>query len=413
MATLPLQRRSLYRKAAAAVICALALLAPAARAQLKRSHQLRALAVLELWGSEARPTGARLLPVAILVGDKWYDAASYSATPRPLALDPGTVYEALRRGEPAGFFTIGVARQQKGEWYAAGKWESRAELEAAEKARAARYREQTRTITEDDGPPRLRKPGSPAPPPEPPVSSDDARQDHKKLTPRAEAERVQPVQPDAPLPAHADDPDRPRLRKGAHSSGSQATLDVPAEPAAAATAGPITFIAVSDPDGTGPTRDFGFPWKPEEERALKAKAIALAEAELNKYRAARPGSKPGKASGKRPALKFDRVQAAGFDLFVDNNAELVVTGQAGDTYVTLIARTGLSFEPRTIFASVTDKDHLDAIPRMELVGPVDAEGRGRGELLFRLVFDHGYRWAIFATNRDQAWPLWQSSLFGE
>ena len=389
---------------------------------MKRSHQLRALAIVELYGPKASPTGGRLIPVAILVGDKWYDAGTYSATPRPLALDYGTVYEALRDGTPEGFFTIGAARQQKGEWYGVGKWESRAQLEAAEKARSAAERERTRTLSDDDGPPRLRKPGSSdtaKPAPEAPVSSEPGG---KPSSPRAEAERVHPVQPEQPITPHDLDPDRPTLRRGGSSSAKQ-TLELPAESAPAASAGGASaparevLIGVSDPDGTGNTRDYRFPWKPEEEKALKARAITLAEAELNKYLAARAPAAKAKAKGPKSkagggrATRFTKVEVAAYDLNLDNNAELVVTGVSGDVYVTYIARTDLSFVPQKVFANVTDKDHLDAIPRMELVGPIDAEGRGRAELLFRLVSDAGYRYALYTVFREEAFPIWKSSLY--
>ena len=393
---------------------------------MKRSHQLRALAIVELYGPKDKPTGGRVIPVAILVGDKWYDAGTYNATPRPLALDPGNVYEALRDGEPAGFFTVGAAKQQKGEWYGLGKWESRTQLEAAEKARAATYRDQTRTLG-DDGPPRLRKPGSepsqqPAqkPTPEAPVSSEGNT--GKPASPRVEAERVHPVQPEQPLPSADLDPDRPTLRRGGGSQMKQ-TLDAPPDASTTlrTTPGHVTLIGVSDPDGTGNTRDYRFPWKPEDEKALKAKAIALAESELNKYLAARAPAKVGakgpksKAAGggarATSAAKFSHVEVAAYDLNLDNNAELVVTGVYGTTYVTYIARTDLSFVPQKVFANVTDKEHLDAVPRMELVGPIDAEGRGRAELLFRLVSDAGYRYALYSVSREEAWPIWKSSLY--
>lgn len=386
---------------------------------MKRSHQLRALAIVELYGStpadaRAKPSGGRVIPVAILVGDKWYDAGTYSATPRPLALDHGTVYEALRSGEPAGFFTIAAARQHKGEWYGVGKWESRAQLEAAEKTRAAALREKTRTLAEDDGPPKLRKPGAHPPEEEP------APTGTKRVSPRVEAERVRPVNAEPALAPHDADPDRPTLRRGG-SSLSKETLEAPPQALGGTPPTHETLIGISDPDGTGNTRDFAFPWKPEEERALKAKAIALAEGELNKYLAARKAAagatknaaKPKVTGGRQttPAAKFTRLEVTAYDLQLDNNAELIVTGSAGDTYVTLIARTDLSFVPRKVFAAVTDKDHLDAIPRMELVGAVDAEGKGKGELLFRLISDGGYRYALYSVNRDEAWPFWKSSLY--
>ncbi len=59
--------------------------------------------------------------------------------------------------------------------------------------------------------------------------------------------------------------------------------------------------------------------------------------------------------------------------------------------ITLIARTNLEGELRKLFFSQTDSRHLDMTPRMELIDAVDADGDGRGELLFRRTFDDGSR----------------------
>jgi len=387
----------------------LLLLVPNALPQRRSSHQLRALAIVELYGQPEKPTGARLVPVAILVQEKWYDAGTYSATPRPLALDYGTVYEALREGEPAGFFTVGAARQHKGEWYGVGKWETRAELEAAEKARAAALREKTRTLEDDDGPPKLRKPGAS---PEPPVSSEG---DTKPVSPRAEAERVRVAEPPKVTP-HELDPERPTLRRGASTYGKQ-PLETPPEVFAGERPPAAIYIGVSDPDGTGNTRDLRFPWRPEEERTLKAKVVAMAEAELAKHLAAKKQAERSKTAPRgrtTPAkpVKLTSFQVAAYDLNTDNNAELVLTGAAGDAYITYIARTDLSFAPQKVFVSITQRDRLDAIPRMELVGAVDADARGKGELLFRLIGDGSYRYALYRVSREEATLIWKSSLYG-
>jgi hypothetical protein len=438
--TVLLARSPLYRKYLLAVICAALLVCAGgllAYAQLSHSHQLRSLALVELYGPANKPTGGKLVPVAILVGDKWYDAATYDATPRPLALDQGTVYEALNNGEPAGFFTVAAARQdhEKGEWFGVGEWKSHAEVERAEKAAAAR-REKARPVA-DEGPPVLRraKPGSTkeetAPAPRKP-------EDHPLVVP----ETPQPERPKASTTSSAGegDPDRPTLRRGPGSQVS-ATLEPPPAAATAEASTPTlktrpsptaklggatqVFIAVSDPDGTGPTRSYAFPWKAEEERALKAKTIALAEDEVRKYRAAHgvAMSAPAKktASGKRgrsaaakaQAVILENVQVTGYDLALDNNVELVVSATAGDIFVTLVARTNLEFTPQKVYAVVTDKDHLDAIPRLELVGPIDATGKGRGELLFRIVGDGTYRYALYRVLRESMPELWRSAVYEE
>jgi hypothetical protein len=54
-----------------------------------------------------------LVPVAILVDGKFYDASAYKADPIPMALESGTVYEAEQSGDPAGLFTINGALHSK------------------------------------------------------------------------------------------------------------------------------------------------------------------------------------------------------------------------------------------------------------------------------------------------------------
>ena len=434
----------LYRRIAAVATCALIFVGAIAYAQLSRSHSLRAIALVELYGPATKPTGGRLIPIVILTSDKFheikfYDAATYDATPRPLALDPGTVYEALNNGEPAGFFTVAAAKQEKGEWFGLGQWKSAADAERAEKAAAAR-RERTRTL-DDEGPPKLRKSGSSEK-----KSGDSASSSRPKLGDRTKPDTSKPstAKPDAPKTGSPQtarargpiappdrvpiDPDRPTLRRGGGSQVS-ATLDAPPTPAPpkpgelrkrddAKSGGPSqVFIAVSDPDGTGTTRPFTFPWKPEEERALKAKAIALAETEVEKYRAGRSSATPPTSKTKTrkkvqaPATHLTNVTVTGYDLNLDNNAEMVVTGSIGDTYVTLVARTDLEFTPQKVFAVVTDRDHLDAIPRMELIGPIDADAKGKSELLFRVIGDGSYRYALYRVTRDTMTELWKSGLY--
>src|SRR5205814_778896 len=47
----------------------------------------------------------------------------YRAAPRPMALEPGTVYEIERSGSPEGLFTVGAAQQIGNTWYGLGEWQ--------------------------------------------------------------------------------------------------------------------------------------------------------------------------------------------------------------------------------------------------------------------------------------------------
>ena len=75
--------------------------------------------------------------------------------------------------------------------------------------------------------------------------------------------------------------------------------------------------------------------------------------------------------------------------------------------ITLIARTNLEGELHKLFFAHTDSRHLDLSPRMELIDAVDADGDGRGELLFRRTFGSGSAYAIYRVTADQLWPLWE------
>ena len=77
--------------------------------------------------------------------------------------------------------------------------------------------------------------------------------------------------------------------------------------------------------------------------------------------------------------------------------------------ITLIARTNLEGDLRKLFFSQTDAQHLDETPRMELVDAVDADGDGRGELLFRRTYDTGSAFAIYRVTADGLWPLFEGT----
>ena len=68
------------------------------KAPRKKEAGPRALAVLQL-GANGK---ASLVPVAILVNGKFWDATAYKADPVPMALESGTVYEAARAGKFVG-----------------------------------------------------------------------------------------------------------------------------------------------------------------------------------------------------------------------------------------------------------------------------------------------------------------------
>ena len=123
---------------------------------------------------------------------------------------------------------------------------------------------------------------------------------------------------------------------------------------------------------------------------------------------------------KLPQPSFEEVQLRVFDLSNSNEPVLVLTttarmpvrpnaGADPQYIVTLVARDDIYGELHKAFASVTDSQHLDVLPRMELVDAVDADGDGRGELLFRQISDAGKAFVLYRVIGDRLWPLFQGA----
>src|ERR1700719_2256486 len=176
-------RSPLYRTTRSRVICSIFVLGILLQTALpsalsaqgvrgaKTSKGPRALGLLEL-----PPNGkAHLIPIAILIDGKYYDASAYKAAPVPMALWSDTVYEAVRTGVSMGLFTVTGALQRKGandaaQWMAEGTWQTASSIKA--KAAKKPVPSVPRGMNEDEGPPvLLRRAGSEKPkPPEPPAA---------------------------------------------------------------------------------------------------------------------------------------------------------------------------------------------------------------------------------------------------
>ncbi len=273
--------------------------------------------------------------------------------------------------------------------------------------------------------------------------------------------------PAAPEPAKAStpssasdepisDPNRPRLRRGKPDSTAHrelyATFDAladatpaagaakpeakSAEDSAASVPQIVTIPAISDAGGPDP-RPYTYDVKPAEEAIYRNKMLDLAATQLlarasaassAATKEATPTPKKastsksaGKSAVKLPKPAFDDVSLRIFDLSGSNEPVLVLSAKtlppaAGATgnieepqEITLIARTNLEGELRKLFFSQTDSRHLDMTPRMELIDAVDADGDGRGELLFRRTFDDGSAYAIYRVTADGLWPLFEGT----
>ena len=424
----------------------------------------RAIGLIQL-----SPKGkARLTPIAIMMDGKFYDAGSYKAAPVPMALDFGIVYEGFRSGVSQGVFTITQPGQLNHVWIAEGTW-----LPAGEKAPEKSKKYSTPVIEDKDAPPVLHRHSDkadsdrgsekdkkdqqkPATPPTTPTTAPPAGAPSPPSASEAAKAPATPETAKASVPAPAsdetiEDPNRPRLRRGKPDSNARrepfATFDPLTDAAPAGTASPgtgklagkmannsdapspqFTFIpAISDAGGPDP-RPYTYDMKPAEEASYLSKMLTLAATQIQgraatATKAAAPAQKTATArkySGKLPKPAFDDVSLRIFDLSNSNEPVLVLSARtrpsAGATEsfeepkeITLIARTNLEGELRKLFFSQTDSRHLDVSPRMELIDAVDADGDGRGELLFRRTSDGGSAYAIYRVTSDHLWPLFEGT----
>jgi hypothetical protein len=379
----------------------------------------RALGLIQLF-----PNGkAHLIPVAIAVDGKFFDAGSYKGTPVPMALDFGVVYEGFRAGVSQGIFTITQPGQASHVWMAEGTW-----LPAGTKPPEKGKKYETPKIEDKDAPPRLHR--GDAKPAEAPPSEKSAP---PAPTPKPQ-ETVKVQEPSPPI----EDPNRPILRRGKPDPSARRELvkNFDEDPAPAKSpkdgkdaTGSVQIViipAISDAAGPEP-RPYAFYLRPGDEAAYRAKVLELASSELARTNTAPPGTPPARprktsSASKPSAPVFDDVHLSIFDLSNSNDAVLVLSAKTrpraatGPTStgegeeITLVARANLEGVLRRLFFARTDARHLEVTPRMELIDAIDADGDGRGELLFRRTTDAGSSFAIYRVTADRLWPLYEGTL---
>jgi hypothetical protein len=405
---------------------------------------------------------ARLIPVAIMIDGKFYDAGSYKADPVPMALDFETVYEGFRSGVSQGLMTITQPGHLKTTWIAEGTW-----LPAGDRPASARKKAEVSSIEEKDEPPKLHRGSdkSAATPSDKTTgtSSSDkpSTSDQQKKTTQVAASKSPSNDESVDLSRPIDDPNRPVLRRGKPdptvrrermkdfdeeaSSGSAKS-----QPASEPKDNMLAKLIPAISDAGGPdSHSYSYDTKPTEEAAFREKMLDLASAELRRAnpayaesaaasKSARKSSSVGRSVHKSAGpsrIAFTDVQLHIFDLSSSNEPILVLSAKApapssarkpsvetqlaasqstsGVTplpqEITLVAKTNLEGELRKMFFSATDAEHLDVAPRMELIDAVDADGDGRGELLFRRTSDAGSSYAIYRAAADQLWPLYEGT----
>jgi hypothetical protein len=200
-----------------------------------------------------------------------------------------------------------------------------------------------------------------------------------------------------------------------------------------ASTGPLRMVAaVSDAAGPDP-QSYKFFWKSGEEEERRNQMIAAATDEVRAYVialaknqiSARPAAPKTAGGGRKAQVKaaqpvLENVQFRGFDVWLTNQPVIILSAEAhmpaapgvaaaAEPYsVMLVVRTDIYGNLRKLYSGVTDKFHLDVTPRLELIDAVDADGDGRGELLFRETTDAGSGYLIYRATADKLWKMFDS-----
>jgi hypothetical protein len=457
------KEHSLRRRLQIAATSVVALIvAVSAFTQTTRERPPRALAVVDVLGNGR----ARLMPVAILVDGKFYDANLYRATPRPMSVDQDIIYDVLREGKPVGTFTIGAVSSVSGIWVADGKIKPLPSETAPSEISLGSKSKSTNTskpaADDEDKPPVLRRPDSKtsapantptnsaphADNPPPPPKTDDS-----KTTSSADADRPtlkRPASQSTPqnAPPSADtssssapeDEGRPTLKRGKPD----------AKPEMAETPTPKPTSKTSEATKAGTTIAAKRPGKDDQSAQVKETYTAISDASTTEYRPFEyvlsaqdkerfPRDLTGMAleaitrfasthstAGTPVAGPLQDVKLVAYDLDLNNTPTIVFTATKPATaraakasaetipglqiYVTVVARTDIYGNIRRLFTHVTDASHVDTIPRLELIDAVDADGTGRGQLLFRQIGENGSRsFILYRVGADQLWPLFEGA----
>ena len=250
--------------------------------------------------------------------------------------------------------------------------------------------------------------------------------------------------------AEDTDPNAPRLRRGVPAKSASAPIvskkptktvaanTAPAPgakaslPSVSSSAKPKVDLvpAISDADGPEP-RPYTYDIKPEEAQEFRKRMLALAGVEISNYArqfesVQQQGSKASenkRGVAAKAAARFEDVNLHIFDVATNNEPIIILTAKSAtaaqavkaeaengrEYYITLVARADYNNELRKLLSSVTDSQHLDVTPRMELIDAVDADGDGRAELLFRENSDGGSAFVVYRVTPDRLWALFEGT----
>ena len=457
----------------------------------------RALGVLQMTANGK----ASLVPIAILINGKFWDASAYKADPVPMALDAGTIYEAERTGNSLGLFTVGGALHRNDStqgdlapWIGTGVFRANGAEPEKQPAKAAKVpvgidqSEGPPRLTRDaatankppdgagpavnkssessapasapptttgtsgsgDEPPRLSKPASAPSESSPQNVPADSGAKPSGDAKAAEVKGAETKKDDANIPASdsgAGEGNRPKLRRGKPAE-SFADEDVPGYSKAGAApaqgdwskAGPIAkqgdvqlIPAISDAGGPQ-IRSYVFEWLNGEEDDRRKQMTDFAKEQLRAYIAARAKatvtattarSSSGRSAAKPQDPVLENVRMVAYDLWVSNQPVIVLSAEGRmpapgpgtahseaqsemQYWVVIVAYPDIYNNLHKLYVGITDKFHLDVTPRLELVDAVDADGDGRGELLFRQTADQGAGWVVYRATADKLWRVYDS-----
>jgi len=196
--------------------------------------------------------------------------------------------------------------------------------------------------------------------------------------------------------------------------------------------------AISDAGGPEP-HPYTYIIKPEDEQQLHKKMLTLASDEIVAHAKQKASQvieslsptpqRHTPTTGKTPTAKapqpvFSDVQFHLLDPSISNEPVLVMTASAvmpqsktatqpAQPYLlTLVAREDIYGDLHKMFSNITDAQHLDVQPRYDFIDVVDADGDGRGELLFRKVSDTATAYVIYRVIGNQLWALFDGPLGG-
>ena len=490
---------------------------PQAQKAKKKGRDPRAIGLLQL-PANGKTT---LIPIAILMDGKFYDASAYKATPVPMVLESGTVYEAMRAGKSVGLFTVNGALHSKdpasqNPWIGTGSFLAT----GAEAPKGKRKAENVPLgLDEKDAPPRLSRgggsdaskgsapsepaatqspassgpgvtspagtptdkpaevqlpastaPGSDGPPQTGQTGSKqgESSPSGEQTTPTNGAKANEPNPGNQPPVGQSGKPPEeaghPILRRGKPTqplpdddpskSANDATTKASAAAKASDGANKVgakntaeLLPAISDVAGPDP-QSYAFDWPKGREEEQRKQMVALAASEIRGYLATQAKEQIGSATEgrKTPATVhkttpkpappvMEKVQLRAFDLWGNSDPILIMSAEAhlpsssrspsakeswkedatatapdsAPSYtITLVAKTDIYGNLRKLYSGVTDKYHLDVIPRLELIDAVDADGDGRGELLFRETSDAGTGYVIYRATADTLWKMFDS-----